>query len=213
MIVDILILIFLLFGVLFGLKNGFTKTLVSTVGSVLVIILAFIFKNPLANILMNVFPFFDFGGLSALNIMLYQMVSFIILIIVLGIILRILLYSTSIFEKILNMTIILGFISKILGGVVGLIRNYIIVFIVLYVLSFPFFNFKFLEDSKMTKFILDKSLILSKVASQTTNVTDDLKALANDKSNNKKAMDLLVKYDLIKDEDLQKLIEKGKVKE
>lgn len=214
MILDVVIIIFLLFGALIGFKNGFTKSLVSMLGSVVVMILAFILKTPVGNFLAAIFPFFDFDGLSALNIVLYQMIAFILLTIIFGIIVKILLYATTIFEKILNATIVLGFASKILGSLVGLIRNYVIVFIVLYILSFPFFsNITFIKDSKIKEGILDHTLILSTIAQATTDITKDIENLANDEKTNKNIIELMIKYNLINEENVNKLIEKGKIKE
>ena len=214
MILDILIIIFLLFGALIGFKNGFTKSLVSMLGSLVVFILAFILKNPVANLLMTIFPFFDFDGLTALNVVMYQMIAFSLLVLVLGIIVKILLYATSVFEKILNATIILGLASKILGAFVGFIRNYIIVFIVMYIMSFPVLNnIDFIKDSKLKPFILDHTLILSKVAEKTTDFTKEVSELANDDNTNAEVIKILVKYNLINEENVNKLIEKGKIKE
>lgn len=212
MVVDIVIILFLLFGALIGFKRGFTKSLVSMLGSLVVIVIAFIFKEPLGNFLASVMPFFNFNGLTALNVILYQMIAFIILVIVLSIIVKILLYATTIFEKILNATIVLGIASKFLGALVGLIRNYIIVFIVLYVLSFPFLNFSFLNDSKVTPFVLDHTVILSKAAETTTNITNDLKEVASDENTNKKVIEIMLKYDLVNEDNINKLVEKGKIK-
>jgi len=209
MVLDIVILIFLLFGALIGFKNGFTKSLVSMLGSFIVLILAFILKVPVANLLMSIFPFFDFNGLTALNVVMYQMIAFTLLVLILGIIVKILLYATTIFEKILNATIILGFASKVLGAFVGFIRNYIIIFIVLYIMSFPFFsNVSFINESKMKPFILDHTLILSKVAEGATELTKEVGELANDKNTNAEIIKILVKYNLINEENvIDKVVE------
>lgn len=214
MVLDIIIVIFLLFGALIGFKNGFTKSLVSMLGSIVVLILAFILKVPVANLLMTIFPFFDFNGLTALNVVMYQMIAFALLVLVLGIIVKILLYATTIFEKILNATIVLGLASKILGAFVGFIRNYIIVFVVLYIMSFPFFgNISFINESKLKPIILDHTLILSKTAEGVTNFTKEISELANDDNTNNEVIRILVKYDLINEKNVNKLIEKGKIKE
>lgn len=214
MVLDVIIVVFLLFGALVGLKRGFTKSLVSMLGSIVVLILAFILKNPFGNFLMTVFPFLDFNGLSALNVVFYQMIAFTILVTLLGIMVKILLYATTIFEKVLNATIVLGAASKILGAVVGFVRNYIIVFIILYIMSFPFFNnITFINESNLKPVILDHTLILSKIAEKTTDITKDIEKLANDEKANEEVIKILIKYNLIDEENVNKLIEKGKIKE
>jgi len=213
MIIDIIIIVFLLIGALIGFKQGFTKSLVSMLGSVFVLILAFVLKEPVGNFLATIMPFFDFDGLEVLNIMLYQMIAFILLVIALGIVVKILLYATTIFEKILNATIVLGIASKILGAVVGFIKHYIITFIILFILSFPFFSdMEVLNDSKIKPIVLENSLILSKVTETTIDLTKELKEIANDEENNEEVVELLIEYDLINEESINKLIEKGKIK-
>ena len=71
-IIDVVsILIILLFGVI-GLKKGVIKSLVQLVGTCAVLVLAFVFKDYLANFLMEHLPFFNFGGvfdgISSINI-------------------------------------------------------------------------------------------------------------------------------------------------
>lgn len=214
MLVDIIIIIFLLFGALIGFKQGFTKSLVSMLGTVAVLILAFVLKEPVGNFLATIMPFFDFDGLEVLNIMLYQMIAFILLVILLNVLLKILLFATTFFEKILNATIVLGVASKLLGAVVGFVKHYIITFIILFILSFPFFtNITILNDSKLKPVILENSLILSKIAETTTNLTKELQEIANNEKTNEEVIKILIEYELISEESINKLIEKGKIKE
>ena len=79
-IVDILIIIFILVGGSAGFKNGFTKSVVKFLGIFVVLILSFILKNPISLILMKIGPFIPFGGIikgvTVLNILLYEVISF-----------------------------------------------------------------------------------------------------------------------------------------
>ena len=101
-IIDIGIVIFILFGAVIGFKRGFTKQLIKTVGSILVIIIAFKLKNPVSKILYQTLPFFKFAGVfkgvTTLNILLYEFIAFLLVVSVLGILLRVLLLASSIFE-------------------------------------------------------------------------------------------------------------------
>ncbi|HKM40677.1 MAG TPA: CvpA family protein, partial [Patescibacteria group bacterium] len=160
-IIDIGIVIFILFGAVIGFKRGFTKQLIKTVGSILVIIIAFKLKNPVSKILYQTLPFFKFAGVfkgvTTLNILLYEFIAFLLVVSVLGILLRVLLLASSIFETILNVTIVLGIPSKILGMIVGMIQHYAIAFIVLYLLSIPTFDFEPLNTSKYKGPILNNT--------------------------------------------------------
>ncbi len=222
-IIDLCIIIFLLLGALIGFKQGFTKSLVNCVGYILIVVIAFVLKNPISEFMMNYLPFFDFYGLikgvSVLNIAVYEIIAFALVFGILLIILKILLLATTIFEKILTLTIILGIPSKILGAVVGLIKNYIVVFVVLYVLALPnFAGSDFVKSSGWQKPILENTPILSSFASKSLTVFDEFVDLSEkykntDSSNefNLEALDLFLKYDIVKATTVQKLIDKGKL--
>ena len=168
-IVDILIIIFILLGAVVGFKQGFTKSLVSFVGIVIVTILAYFLKNPVSEFLMSFCPFFSFGGIikgiTVLNIAVYEVIAFLLVFAILMIVLRALLFATGILETILKFTIVLGIPSKILGAIVGVIKNYIIAFFVLYLLSMPnFVDVEFVKDSKFREPILRNTPLLSNAA-------------------------------------------------
>ena len=140
-IVDaIIILLILSFGAM-GFKRGVLKQLVTTVGFVIVIVLAFYLKNPIAEFLSLNLPFFKFGGVFAnvtsINIILYQLISFILVVTILEIVLGVLIKITGVIEKILKFTVILGIPSKILGFFVGIIEGFVVVFLVLFILRQP----------------------------------------------------------------------------
>ncbi len=221
--IDLLIVIFILFGGLIGFKQGFTRSLVSLVGYFVVVILAFILKNPVSEFLMSFMPFFDFWGLikgvSVLNIAVYEMIAFLLVFSILIIVLKVLSLTTSIFEKILSFTIILGIPSKILGAVLGIIKNYIIVFIVLYVLALPnFSNLDIVKDSKFQKPILEKTPILNIFADKMMNVSLEFASLSDKYKNtnssnefNLETLDLFLKYDVVKPSTVRKLVDSDKL--
>ena len=88
-IVDVIILLFLGLGAVTGFIRGFFKQTVISVGTILVIVLSFILKNPLSMILYENLPFFKMGGLTSLNILLYETFAFIICVAILSIVLAI----------------------------------------------------------------------------------------------------------------------------
>lgn len=222
-IIDIGIVIFLIFGFLIGFKRGFTKELVKALGFILVLVLSYIFKNPLSVILYEHLPFFNIGilkGVEVLNILIYELIAFIICLIVFSLILKVLTLVTAIFEKLLNATIILGIPSKILGGVVGVIHHFIITFVILYVLTLACFDIDFINNSKLKDKIVTKTPILSSLILKGNDVIGEfinLKNEYNDKTIseyefNLKAIDLFLKYDVISHDNLVKLIDSGKIK-
>lgn len=215
--VDIIIIILLCFGFLIGFKRGFTRQLVSLLGIILMVVLSYVFKDPLAVFMYNHFPFLSFGGLSSLNILFYEIIAFVIVFSILSLILKLLMMLTNVFEKILSMTILLGVPSKILGGLLGLVENYIIVFIALYFLSFPLFGFN-LNESKLANFMLKKTPVLSNICNNSVSVSDSFKELMNDYDDkidkdklNNETLKLFTKYDLISKDNVDNLIKKGKL--
>jgi uncharacterized membrane protein required for colicin V production len=222
-IVDIVILIIILLGAVIGFKRGFTRSLVSALGFIVIAILAYFLKNPLSILLYENLPFFKFGGIlkgvTVLNIALYELLAFVIVLAILGVALKILMVATSVFEKILKMTIILGIPSKIMGAVVGALEAFVIVFISLYALSLPIFNISIVNDSNWKDTILNKTPILSAFSKDTMQVIDEFASIKEKyKDNNKNAeefnkevLDLFLKYDVVKVSSIDKLVEKEKL--
>ena len=221
---DILIIVFIVLGGLIGFKNGFTKSVVKFLGIIFVLILSFVLKNPISSVLMSFGPFIPFGGIikgvTVLNILLYEVISFSIVFSILMIVLKILTKTTSIFEKILNFTIILGIPSKILGFLFGILQNYIIIFFVLYFLSLPnFSDLSFVNNSSLKDPILRNTPLLSLVADKSVKVIDEFKGLSEKYKNSKDAnefnletLDLFLKYDVTDVETVKGLNTSGKLK-
>lgn len=221
-LVDLLIIIALLiFGVV-GLKRGFFKQLVLTVGTILVFILAFIFKDYIADLLSFYLPFFKFTdvlpGLVTLNIILYQMIAFLILAGIFSAILSIINKITGLLEKILNATIIFGIPSKIGGFIVGAIEGYVVIFITLFFLNQPIINYKIINESKYMPEILNSSPILSNISKKMLDTTDEIYGLIKtykkdgDVSKfNRESIDIMLKNKIVDVEYIDKLIEKDKI--
>ena len=223
-VVDIVILIFLAFGALLGFKRGFTKQLVSLVGIFAIIILSFLLKNPVSVFLYNNLPFLNFGGifkdLTVINILIYEMIAFLIIFILLTVIFKILLKVTSMFEKILKFTIILGIPSKILGAILGVVQNVIYAFIIIYILNLPTFGINVVADSTVANTILNKTPILNSVCDKTLVVIDEISSLKKEYDSttnvgeyNQKVLNLMIDNGVITKENAQNLINNGKIKD
>ncbi len=218
-IVDILIIVFILLGAFIGFRDGFTKALVNAIGVIVVTAIAYVLKNPVSEILMSFMPFFNFGGITSLNIVLYEVIAFLLVFSILMIILKIVAVTTGIFETFLKFTIVLGIPSKILGAVVGAIKNYILVFFALYVLSLPTFaSWSFINESSYREPILSKTPLLSVVAAQTVSVFDDFASLKDKYENsdntnefNLETIDIFLKYKVVTPKTVNSLIDNGKL--
>lgn len=219
-ITDAIIITILIIGVLGGMSRGLIKQVVLLIGLVVCVIFAFYLRTPIATFMYEYLPFFKFGGLfsgvSIINILLYELIAFLVVFSILYLVLRILLKITGIIEKILDATIILGFFSKIGGGIIGFIEAYIIVFIFLFICSQPFIRVTGLDSSKVGNFILDSTPIMSPAIKDTRDAINEVydltKKYKNDKNKlNEETIKLFIKYDIITEENVQKLREKGKL--
>lgn len=221
-VIDVVVVLMILCAGVVGFKRGVFKQLVMTVGLLLVYILAFKLKDPLANCLSLNLPFFNFAGIfegaTSLNIILYQTIAFLIMFSLLMIVFRVILSITGFLEKVLKFTIILAIPSKILGFIVGLIEGYIIMFVVLFILSQPFLKIDVVEQSKFREPILNSSPILSNITSSTNDAIKDIYNLQknfidnkNTKYFNEEVVRILLRYDIVSKDYINKLIDKGKI--
>lgn len=221
-VIDVVVVLMILCAGVVGFKRGVFKQLVMTVGLLLVYILAFKLKDPLANWLSLNLPFFNFAGIfegaTSLNIILYQTIAFLIMFSLLMIVFRVILSITGFLEKVLKFTIILAIPSKILGFIVGLIEGYIIMFVVLFILSQPFLKIDVVEQSKFREPILNSSPILSNITSSTNDAIKDIYNLQknfidnkNTKYFNEEVVRILLRYDIVSKDYINKLIDKGKI--
>ena len=222
MIIDLIILIFLGFGFLIGFRRGFSRQLLSSIGLIVAFIIAFYSKNMVSSFFYENLPFFNFDGIfkgiTVLNILMYEMVAFLLVLTIALVILKVLLFASKIFESILNFTIILGIPSKILGGILGFIEMYIVIFIVLFILTLPLFNLTFINNSTVKQGMIKYTPIMSRVVNKTVKAMNEFEELKevyetnNDKDEfNYQALDLFMKYDIIKVESAENLVAQNKL--
>lgn len=219
-IVDAVIIIVLLVGALAGFRRGLFKQAVLLLGLIFTLVLSFYLRVPVATFFYKNLPFFNFDGvlhgISVLNILLYEVIAFLIVFSVLYLILRIILKISGLIEKLLRATIILGFFSRIGGAIVGLIEGYVIVFVLLFVFSQPFINITGIEDSKYRDKILDNTPVLSDAVGNFRGVLDEVEYIINSYKDetvdfNEKTIEIFLKYDIITQENIDLLKEKGKI--
>ncbi len=221
-LIDIAIMLIILMGGFIGFKQGAIRKIVSIVGFILVLVLSYKLKNYISPYLYRNLPFVGFllgkiKGAQIINIIVYELIAFSIIAGVLGLIYNILLKITGIFENILKATVILSIPSKIIGFFIGLIEEYIWVFVFLVVLSLPAINFKMIKDSKVADFILNNSPILTSAVDETLTVYNgiyDIIKSDGELSNaevNKRALILMLDNKMITVESVDILVEKNKV--
>ena len=105
-VVDVIIIALLILGGVAGFKAGVIKKLTDFIGMFVVIILAFYLKNYISVIMYENLPFFNFfgliNGIDALNILLYEVIAFLVIFIALLFVLKVVLMLTGLVEKILT---------------------------------------------------------------------------------------------------------------
>ncbi len=216
------ILVILLCGVL-GFKKGVIKTGVQLIGTICVLIIAYALKDSVANLLMKYLPFFNFGGIfegiTAINILMYEMISFIVIFILLYCILNILLTLSGAVEKLLKFTIILAIPSKILGFILGLMEGVIFTYMILFVFLHLPQTENMVMDSKVALVVLERTPFIGSVALKTTlaleQINDIVKDLNDDTSRdeiNFNVIHTLVYYKIISQEDVEELMNSGKLR-
>ena len=220
-IVDAVIIIVFIIGIMAGMRRGFIRQTVLLLGLFIVIVVSYKLRVPISTFLYKNLPFFGFSGVfsgvSVLNILLYEVIAFLIIFSILYLVLRILIKVTGLIERILKLTIVLGFFSKILGGVVGFIESYLIVFILLFIFKQPFINIDGMDKSYLVPKILESTPIMSDATENIQKVMNEIDVLSKSYKNksshefNKEAIEVFIKYDIISDENVDYLRKKGKL--
>ena len=220
-VVDVIIIALLILGGVAGFKAGVIKKLTDFIGMFVVIILAFYLKNYISVIMYENLPFFNFfgliNGIDTLNILLYEVIAFLVIFIALLFVLKVVLMLTGLVEKILKATVILSIPSKLLGIVVGVIEMYVYLFLILVIVSLPIFDSSFLKDSKMNNFILNNTPVLSGVSEEIIDIYGDVYNIMDNRKNktneqlNEEILKVLIDKKVVTKESAKKLVDKNKI--
>ena len=205
-ILDVAIILILIMFAIVGFKRGAIKELVSLVGIIAVFIVSFSLKGILGNILCKWLPFFDFAGslegVKVLNILLYQLIAFLIIYSLLFSVYMIVMKISGIVQKIIHMTVILWLPSKIIGAVVAFVTGYIMIFVVLLALLIPLKDTAIFKDSSFANYIIYKTPIL---AASSENISTSINEI-NKNQANLETMDVLLKYKIVSPKTARELV-------
>ena len=222
-ILDIFIIMMLIMFVIVGFKRGVIKELVSLIGIIIIFILSWSLKNYIGNFLCIIFPFFKFIGplkdIDAINILVYQGIAFMIVFVILLSLYSISLKISRVIQKIVNMTIILWLPSKILGGIVSLIKGYLIIMIISILLIIPFGNLSIFRESKIMNYMLYETPIISNYTDNFIEPVKQIYDLSNNISNetvtaqeaNKRSINIMIKYKITNQSTVNDLIKLKKL--
>lgn len=215
-LLDILIVFIIISSGILGFKRGFFKELVLTIGYLIFLVIAWRLKDPLANFLSYNMPFLNFNGLKSLNIIMYQFISFTIMLSLLLIIFHLILKITSVFENILKFTVILSIPSKIAGFILGCAWGVIISYFVCLMFNWSIFDSVIkVPESKLKPVILTEIPALNKAGDKFNMAASDIKKIIeNNKTerlNDQKIINILLKYEIVNEEYIKKLVKLKKL--
>lgn len=204
-IVDIAIIVFVILGFIGGYNKGLIYELLSLFGFIIALVLAFLFKDNLTILLYQRLPFLNldiiFKGASVLNILVYEMIAFISLLLIGLLVINIIKYVSVFIKALINHFKIISFPFKITGGIVGSVRFLILALIILFGLTFV--NKNYINDSVIAKDILYNVSFLKKEIKNKITILDEIytikDSIKNDDSDefNYKTLELLLKNGII----------------
>lgn len=228
--VDIGIILILISYLAMGSKKGAIKEAISFIGIIIVLIASFMLKNLAGHYLCLYFPFLEFKGtalegIPAFNIFMYQILAFLG---VFGILLgfyAILVKGSELVQKLVNMTIILVPVSKVIGAIISGIKCWLILFVILVALSIPLGSKEQFQKSKLTNAIIYKTPIVSQFASSFTNSLKEVYEVVDSVENTKSAkkldkkkkeanlacIEIMLKYKFVNKETVQECRNAGKL--
>lgn len=217
-ILDVAIILILIMSAIVGFKRGAIKEIVSLVGIIIVFIVAFSLKGVLGNVLCKWLPFFNFAGnlegVTVLNILLYQLIAFLIIYSLLFSVYMIVMKISGIVQKIIHMTVILWLPSKLIGAVVAFITGYVMVFVVLLALLIPLKDTDMFKESKFANYVVYDTPILAGSAENISRSINEVYTLGEDLSKgdiskneaNLETMDILLKYKIVSPKTAKELV-------
>lgn len=223
-VLDIILIVFIILGTYAGVKRGLIKSLVSFIGLVAIVIISYTLRVPLAEFLIDTLPFFNFNGviegLTALNILIYNVLSFVFIFILLYCILNIIIALTGFIDTLLKFTVIWIIPSKIGGAIVGFLESWIFLFLVIFVFAQFRFSTGIIKDSYMSDIILNNTPVIgnylggaSKAAQE---IYEEIESFVKDDENTKedlnlKILQIEINYGLVSSEKASELMEIGKI--
>lgn len=222
-IFDVGIILLLIMFLIVGFKNGVIREAFALIGIIAVFILSFVFKGLLGNLMCIILPFFKLSGViegfSVINILIYQIIAFMLVFAILLTIYEIFLKISKFIQKLVNLTIILILPSKLLGAVVSLIKGVIVLFAVFIVLMIPLKNSELFTGSNMVNQILYKTPILSQSSNNFINTVEEIYNLAEKVSNKKistnaanlELLDMMLKHKIVNKSTVESLVKLHKL--
>lgn len=219
--IDIILLVFLALGTYMGYRKGLIKTAVQLIGLIAIIIISYALRTPLTEFMIDNLPFVNFAGfegLTALNILVYNVIAFLIIFILLYCLLSIVIALTGFIDTLLKLTVIWVLPSKIGGALLGFIEAWVFLLLVLFVAGSFNVTANYVQDSTVSRVMIDHTPVvgrfLSGVTQSAKEIYAEIKTTSDSKSTqelNLKLLQIQISYRLISKEKAQELVDTGKI--
>lgn len=221
LIVSIIIVIVLVADIVAGYKTGFLESGVKFLKTVIAMLIAYFVKAPLSEYMYVKFPFFEFDGIfkgvSAVSILLYELIAFFVVFILIIAILNFISNVLRLEQRILRLVSLIGVPNKIMGAVIGGLKSLVMLYFLLSILFVGSNIYGFDINGSLADYIVDAP-ILNNTFGNVLDSFEEIGVMAKEYENiqdketlNNKSIDILLEYDIITKENLDILIDAGKV--
>lgn len=223
-VVDIILVAFIILGTYMGTRKGLIKSLVSFVGLVAIVIISYALRIKLAGFLIDTMPFINFGGalegLTSINILIYNVIAFVVIFVLLYCLLNILITLTGFIDTLLKFTVIWIIPSKIGGAIVGFLESWIFLFLVVFVMAQFSFTNNLIKDSGVSNIILNNTPVIGTYLGGASKAAEEIykgiEEYSKDETKTTEDLNLYIlqieiNYGLVSKEKATELMEIGKI--
>lgn len=221
-IVNTVIICVFVISLVVGYKKGFAETSSNFVISILSMILAYIFKNPVSVSMYTNLPFFNldgmFKGVSIINVLIYELIAYLLLFLVFNVLLAFLFNLTNIAKIVFSLLVRIRIPNRLFGAIFCFLQVYLFMYFVSFIVLFfcNISNYTFLDDTLVNK--IYKTPILHETLEPVYNTLSDITKLVDkyDSVNtkeefNQESIKILLKYDVISEDNVRLLVDKKKL--
>lgn len=221
LIISLIVILVFVSDVINGYKKGFLGTAIKLFKSVVALLFAYLFKGKLATYLSIHLPFFNlqglFKGLDIVNVLIYELIAFVAIFAIVSLILKIIIDLFNIEERLFSLIVQLGIPNNLIGAIFGGLKSIIIIYFALSIF-FVVSNFMKIDTGNSLGDYVVNMPILKNSFGGTLDSFDQISELAVEYENtqdkgvlNHDAIGILLENGIISEEQLNALIDAGKV--
>ena len=221
-IINTIIVVIFLISLVVGHKKGFAEASIRFIISIISTVLAFLLKNPVSVYLYTNLPFFNldglFKGVSIINVLIYELIAFMVLLFCFNIIFMVIVNITNIDKFIFSLLAKIRIPNKLFGSLFCFLQAYIIMYFIIFAGMFigNLTDFNIGEDTLAYK--IYKTPILYEALEPIHNTISEIGSIAKDYDSinskeeyNKESIKILLKYNIITEDNVRLLVDKDKI--